>query len=185
MSDVIWKPVKGYEDKYRVSSDGVVYSIGRTSRNGRPIGDRVLKGGIYPNKYKYVILRDDHLHDERVMIHRLVAQSFIPNPANKPVVNHINGDRQDNRVDNLEWCTTLENVQHAIRTGLVGKVCKIERPVKITTPNDDVLHFDTMVDVCKYFGFTKCWLGNYSKKHGNPCSFKGYNISISERRCKP
>lgn len=175
------KTIKGYEGKYEISDDGEVYSLRRASRNGRPVGGKSLKGGIYPNGYKFVVLTDDNRNESRCMIHRLVAKAFIPNPCDLPFVNHKDGNKKNNNVDNLEWCTHLENVRHAIRTGLVKKVCKIERPVEITIPEGDVVYFNTMRDACSFFGFTKCWLGNYIRKNGNPCTYKGHIITVGDR----
>jgi hypothetical protein len=75
--------------------------------------------------YKMILLpratkRDGNTKAKRTLVHRLVGTYFIPNPENKPHINHKNGVRGDNRVENLEWCTHMENIQHAYRSGLAN-----------------------------------------------------------------
>ena len=116
------------------------------------------------------------------MRHRLVAQLFIPNINGKPCINHIDGNKKNNHVNNLEWCSHKENTRHAITTGLIDKVCKIQRAVKVTHIQSGVIfEFETMKQCCKFFGFTSCWLYNYQKKNGNPCVYKNYLIKTSTR----
>ena len=175
------KGIPGFNGKYEVSDTGFVYSLPRLASDGKRIRGRELRGGTYPNGYRYVILRDSTGRETRHMVHRLVAMTFLPNPEGYPCVNHIDGDKQHNAVYNLEWCTHSQNVRHAIETGLVDRVCKIERSVEIVSPTGDKLKFQTMKEACDFFGHTKSWLGNLIGKHGNPCAYKAYIITVSDR----
>lgn len=109
----IWKAIKDYEGKYEVSNLGRVKSLERKSRLNRKIKERILAPREHTGGYLRVQLSRKDFY-----IHRLVAETFIPNPENKSQVNHIDGNKRNNRVDNLEWNTPLENNLHAIRTGL-------------------------------------------------------------------
>lgn len=101
-----WRPVVGLEELYEVSNLGRV-------RNccGYIMKLRENRGG-----YLQVNLSDDYSRSYPV-VHRLVARAFIPNPKKSPQVNHIDGDRKNNRVDNLEWCTHGENMRRAFKLG--------------------------------------------------------------------
>ena len=104
----IWKPIKGYEGYYEVSNLGNIFSIRRNI---------IVKPYINQTGYYMVNLWFKCKQDKR-LISRLVAEAFIENPENKPVINHKDGNRLNNFVDNLEWCTQSENLKHAYATGL-------------------------------------------------------------------
>lgn len=113
MEKEIWKDIPGHEGLYQASNLGEIKSL---SRKGSP-REFILKQG---NKegYRSVVLTKGHQLDKTFAVHRLVSITFIPNPKNKETVNHINGIKSDNRVENLEWNTRSENILHAFRTGL-------------------------------------------------------------------
>ena len=103
----MWKDIQGYEGAYQVDENGNVYSIRKK---------KMLKA--WKNRFGYlkVSLWKDN-RGKQFAVHRLVAQAFIPNPENKPQVNHIDCDRTNNNVDNLEWVTNQENHDWSVKLG--------------------------------------------------------------------
>jgi hypothetical protein len=132
MRHEIWKPVIGYEGLYEVSNNGRIRSISGCNTEcpccGRKISRRI-KGKILAftvgeKGYLTVVLSKQGV-SKRVKVHRIVAINFIPNPKNKPQVNHEDGIKSNNFVENLSWATNKENMEHAIRTGLSKGATKI------------------------------------------------------------
>lgn len=128
----IWKPVVGYEGLYSVSNLGRVRSDATRGHNGKT--GRIM---TEDNSCGYAAVRlTGYGCSKAYKSHRLVCSAFIPNPLGLPHVNHKNGVRMDNRVENLEWCTALQNSRHAIE--VLGKHNAGERNHSAKLVADDV-----------------------------------------------
>ena len=112
----IWEDIPNYEGVYQASTLGRIRSLDRMVNSVQ--GSRTVKGmfmQIHTSKsgYNFVIL-SKHNHYKHFRVHRLVLLTFVPNPENKPTGNHIDGNKLNNFLENLEWMTQKENIQHAI-----------------------------------------------------------------------
>lgn len=124
----VWKDIEGYEGLYQVSNLGRVKSLERNvvySGQTRHVKERIMKqtekkGGRCEQGYLQICLKKNNVV-KNFRVHRLVANAFIQNPEGKETVNHIDGNKHNNCVDNLEWLTQEENNKHAYTTGLNGK----------------------------------------------------------------
>ena len=132
----MWKDIKGYERLYQVSDVGEVKSLCRKARihgnSYRTVAERLLKPST-SGGYKMVVLCKD-LTYTKFLVHRLVAEAFIPNPAKLPCVNHKDGNPSNNSVSNLEWCTYEYNSNYSL--------CKKKQSeyMKLRYSNPDTLH---------------------------------------------
>ena len=153
----IWKDITGYEGYFQVSNLGNFRSLDRIIKyktNGTRVypGKSLLTEIIVEGYARIVLMKNAIKH--RYMCHRLVAQEFIPNPENKPFVNHINGIKSDNRVENLEWCTQEENEQHSVK--ILGKTMKGKTFPKKIKCIETGIEFKSMNYCIKVLGNKAC-----------------------------
>ena len=111
----VWANVAGYEGRYQVSDLGRVRSVQDNHGNYRVRHKAMSRSATVGYLYVKLFIKDKMVN---VPVHRLVAKAFVPNPRNKPMVNHVDGNKRNNKAGNLQWATCSENHAHAYRTGL-------------------------------------------------------------------
>jgi len=139
----IFKPIKDFPN-YEISNLGNVKSLG----NSKWRKEKIMKSSVWNKGYKMLILCKNG-KEKAMQVHRLIATAFIPNPLNKPQVNHIDGNKINNSVSNLEWVTARENTQHAFRLGLMA-VPKGESVYCAKLNNEQVLEIRELYKTGKY-----------------------------------
>ena len=176
----IWKSIDGFEGIYEVSNFGRVKSLEKTGSvytgKGKPrkeytINETIVKG--WSQEYQSVDLRKGgKSHSKK--IHRLVAEAFIPNTNNKPQINHIDENKFNNRVDNLEWVTSKENVNHG--TGIVRR-SKTQRKPVIALKGEEKITFESIGEAADALGVDRsCVSHTLAKRMSN---VKGYTFEYA------
>ena len=164
LKNEVWKPIPCYEDSYEASNLGRIRTKeGKTTytkRHGirhwaqRIIKPKVKNGNEYKTGYRVSLWKDGNSKD--YLVARLIASSFIENQLNNKTltVNHINGNRLDNRIENLEWCSLKENIQKGFETGLYFQ----KAVIIIDKKNNETLEFRSLSLASKYLGFSSQYL---------------------------
>lgn len=118
-----WRDIKGYEGLYQVSNFGRIKALPKKRNNGTGYyiqKEKIMKPQLKNKRYLGIYLTKEGKH-KNYLIHRLVAENFILNPNNYPQINHIDCNKLNNNVNNLEWCTQEWNLEHALKNGLLTK----------------------------------------------------------------
>lgn len=163
-TEEIFRDIRGYENLYQVSNLGNVKSLNYKNKNI----EHLLSQGINQFGYKFVVLCKGN-NQKNFRVHRLVADAFIPNPNNHKIVNHKDGNKQNNICDNLEWCTYSENLIHAYKNGLTKPHCS-NNGKRVMCVETGVI-YNSIMDASKDTGFhfnniSQCCTGKQKRTHG-------------------
>lgn len=173
MEENTWCPIRGYEGLYEINIRGEVKSIPRKVfhlNNVITIKEKILKQRIDRGGYFTVVLNKGGKSSTKY-VHRLLLVAFLPNPQNKPFVNHINGNKLDNTFKNLEWVTHSENMKHALKMGL----CKVPDVTKRKLYDKcNSRTFDSIKQAANYLGINHSTLRNRLRRRSKKCGCLNY-----------
>lgn len=178
----IWKDIKGYEGSYQVSNLGRVKSVGRLiERNGTEdfyyIKERIRKP-IKNNRGYLCVMLSKHCLSKGFQVHRLVAQAFIPNPDNLPQVNHKDENKENNCVDNLEWCTNEYNRNYSNITERTRELQGVSID-QFTIDGQFIKTHRSIAEAANEVGVNKCNIQRCLKKKSVQC--KGFIWKYHEK----
>lgn len=160
-----WKQVKGFEGIYEISPNGVVRGVPRKVQNKKTqmtVPGRTMKPWVDDWGYQRVGLsKNGKVYNKTV--HRLLAEAFIP-PFCGEQVNHIDGDKGNNVISNLEWCTGSENMTHAYKTGLHSKAKRV-RIIELGVEFSSILEAARFING-KHSGIRRCLSGRNKTHRG-------------------
>lgn len=152
----VWKDIKDYEEKYQVSNLGNVRSIRFINNKVNKEKLKILNQNYSKRNKRYYVDLYKNNKRKHLAVHRLVAEAFIPNPNNYPIVNHIDGNSTNNRVENLEWCTYQYNSKHAYNTGLCENFKKMNNKNKKAIIRNDGVIFGSAHEASRITGIKVC-----------------------------
>lgn len=188
-----WKDIEGYEGLYQISNQGRVKSL-NYNHTGK---EKILKYGKRPNGYLKTTLIKNGIRKD-IYIHRLVAQTFIPNPDDKPCVDHIDTNPLNNKSENLRWCTQKENLNNPLSIEKIKGINNYNaKPILQFTLNGEFIRrWDCVMDAsrelgCSHGNISSCCNGSRNKSYGYKWGyvedyelipFKVFDLKIYKKR---
>ena len=171
----IWKDIEGYEGLYQVSNFGQIRALNYRKQHI----SQVVKQGVDAHGYYKIRLSQNGRRTE-YKVHRLVAIAFLENCGKLPEVNHKDGNKRNNNINNLEWVTKLDNIKHQFETGLVSKNANKKPVIAICIKDGVEKCFESIADASRNLGIKRCEITHCVS--GKYKTSKGYMFNLIYKR---